>query len=65
MSAESHREESVFDEARQIQDRAARRAYLDQACAGDATLRAAPNECLDVGTQFGLRLMDYDDEVRR
>ena len=40
------REESVFDEAVEISDPAERSRFLDRACAGDATLRAAVEELL-------------------
>src|SRR5215204_3543074 len=39
MSAISQREEDLFDQARRIDDAAARTAFLDGACDGDAALR--------------------------
>ena len=46
MDVETTREESLFAEALLIADRVAREAFLDQACAGDAGLRARISKLL-------------------
>jgi serine/threonine protein kinase/tetratricopeptide (TPR) repeat protein len=46
MSPDTAKEEAIFDAAIQIEDTAARAVYLDDACGGDATLRAAVDELL-------------------
>ncbi len=47
MNAGTQREEELFDEARKLTEPAARRAYLDYACAGDAALRIRIGNLLD------------------
>jgi serine/threonine protein kinase len=46
MKAAIQREESLFDAARRLTQRAERNAFLDEACAGDALLRARIEELL-------------------
>jgi serine/threonine protein kinase len=44
-------EETLFDTARNLTDPAARRVFLDQACAGDLDLRARLEKLLEAGTE--------------
>ena len=46
MKAAAHWEDLVYDAALQVKDPAERKVFLDQACAGDAGLRAAVEELL-------------------
>jgi serine/threonine protein kinase len=48
MKPGTQREEEIFDEARRLTDPVACRAFLDQACADDAALRARIENLLDV-----------------
>ena len=41
MGADAAKEEAICDAAIQIEDTAARSDYLNEACGGDTTLRAA------------------------
>jgi serine/threonine protein kinase len=51
IKAELQREEDLFDAARKLTDAAARNAFLDQACAGDAALRLRIAGLLTAGFQ--------------
>ena len=51
MNATTQREEEIFDTARNLTDAAAREAFLDRACAGDAALRARLDRLLGVAPE--------------
>ncbi len=55
MSTDTTKEEAIFDAAIQLDDAVARKAYLDETCGGDSTLRSAVEELL--------RFHDTQDDV--
>jgi tetratricopeptide (TPR) repeat protein len=51
MNAKTQREEEVFDAARQLTNATERKAFLDDACAGEPALRASVETLLTVATE--------------
>ena len=51
MTKTKQQEEALFDAARNLADPVARRAFLEQACAGDPESRARIEALLEAGTE--------------